>query len=61
MPIYEALFPNRVKRHAKKKWACNSSAKFEYYVLEKSCSHINKCLYMYIFMKRSFTKHDLQT
>ena len=33
-----------------KKWACNGYVKFIENVLEKSFSHMNTCIYMYIFM-----------
>ena len=52
--IGRALFLKRVKRYSKKKMGCNANAKFDYYVLEKSFSHINKCVYNYIFMNRFF-------
>ena len=51
-------FPKRIKTHSKK-CLCNVSAKLDYYVIEKSFSHMNKCVYMYIFMKSSFPKDDL--
>ena len=59
----KSSFPKHAKRHSKKKWACNANvnAKFDYYVLEKRFSLMNKCEHRYIFMKRSFPKHDLQT
>ena len=53
-------FPKRVKRHSRK-WVCNANTKFDYYLLGKSFSHMNKCLYVNIFMKRSFPKYDLRT
>ena len=37
-----------------KKRACNANAKFDYYLLEKGFSHMNKSVYMYIFIKTSF-------
>ena len=43
-----------------KKWACNANDKFDYYLLEKTFSHMNKSVYMYIFMKSSFLKLDLR-
>ena len=54
-------FPKCVKRHPPPlpKWPCN--AKFDYYVLEKSFSRMNKCIYMYIFMKSSFLTDHLRT
>ena len=57
----KSSFPKPVKRHSKNKWACNANAKFNYYVLENSFSLMNKCVYLYIFMKSSFLKHDLWT
>ena len=56
----KSSFLKRVKRHSKK-WPCNANSKFDYYVLEKSFSHMNKCIFMYAFMKSSFPKHDLRT
>ena len=49
----KSSFPKRVKRHSTK-WPCNANAKFDYYVLEKSFLHMNKAIYMYIFMKTFF-------
>ena len=49
----KSSFPKRVKRPFRK-WHSNGNAKFYYYVLEKSFSHMNKGIYMYIFMKSSF-------
>ena len=42
-------FPKRIKRHSKKEWARNANAKFDYYVLEKRFSHMNECVYIYIY------------
>ena len=52
-------FPKRVKRLSRK-GVCDANAKFIDYVLEKNSLHMNICVYMYIFMKSSFSKHDLQ-
>ena len=41
-------------RHHSRKWACNGNTKFDYYLLEKSFSHMNECTYIYICMKSSF-------
>ena len=51
----KSSFPKSVKHHSKK-WACNVSAKFYYYILEKGIWNMNKCVDMYIFMKSSFAK-----
>ena len=63
--IWRALFLNVIST-IKIKWACNDNAKFMNCVLEKSfskafqiCSY--RCLYMCIFMKSTFPKHDLGT
>ena len=40
-------------------YSSNANAKFDYYVLENSGSHMNTD-FMYIFMKSSFAKHDLK-
>ena len=52
--------PKRVKRQYQKQ-VCNANTKFDYYILEKRFSQMNKCVYMHIFMKSYFPKHDLQT
>ena len=57
----KSSFSKSVKRHSKKEWPFNVYAKFDYYVLEKSFSHVNKCIHMYIFMKSYFPEHDLRT
>ena len=49
----KSSFPKRVKRHSKI-WACNVNTKCNYYVLEKSFSDMNKCLFMYIFIRDLF-------
>ena len=58
---FNSSFPKRVKRHSKKNWTCNANAKLGYYVLEKSFSHMNKRIYMYILMKSTFLKYDFRT
>ena len=51
MCIYEELFkfPKRIKRHSKK-CDCNAIVKFDYYLLEKSFSHMNKCVYICTYL-----------
>ena len=39
------FFPRCAKNHSKK-WACNANVKFDYNVLEKSFSHINKYIFI---------------
>ena len=46
----KSSFPKRVKRHSKKKMG----------LLEKSFSHINNCICMYLCMKSYFPKLDLR-
>ena len=55
-------FPKCNKRPSKI-LACNANEKFIDCVLEKRFAHMNLCvyMYMYIFMKCSFPKDDLQT
>ena len=43
----KSSFPKRVKRHFKRKWACNANAKFDYYLFEHSYSYMNKCVDIY--------------
>ena len=56
--IHEKLFFKCEKRHWKK-WACHANGEFIDCLLEKSFSCMY--VYMYIFMKRFFQKHQLQT
>ena len=58
--IWRALFQNALSG-IKKKRGSNTNAKFDYYVIEKIVSHMNKYVYMYIFMTISFPKYNLQT
>ena len=48
----KSSFPKRIKRHYKK-CLCTANAKFDYYVLEKTFSHMNKYThthtYIYIY------------
>ena len=45
----KSSFPKRVKYHSKA-WPCNVNAKFDYYVLEKSFTYMNKYTYMCYIM-----------
>ena len=40
-------FPKCAEHHSKKEWPCNTNSKFDYYVLEKSFSHMNKFICTY--------------
>ena len=52
----KSSFPKRVECNSTK-WACKPSAKFKDCVFGKE---FFTCVYMYIFMKNSFSKHNLR-
>ena len=60
MSIPRALFQNVLSAIPRNGLAMPINVKSDYYRLKKSFSHINKWVYMYIFMKSFFPNRDLR-
>ena len=57
----KSSFPKPDKCHSKNNGLAMSIPKYIDYVLEESFQHLYTCVYMCIFIKSSFPKHNLQT